>query len=447
MGMELDLRLDRLELKNFHKFVDCSVDLNDQLTVLVGDNGSGKSSVLEAAAIALDSVVSHLVFHQQRNLSVADVRVALFDMGDVADRQAQYPASVLARGHVGGDAFSWSRILQSPDGGSREDADQSYLQLLRICSAAIQGGDSELVLPVLAHYGTNRLWVSRHSSLDARRKTFSRQNGYFGSLAAGVDNDQMLSWFFKMTAQDVQRAQSLRPTEESGLFAAVRGAVERCFRSVTGSERVSVTYNLDADDLDVEYVDKAGDVQRMSAGLLSDGYRTTLNMVADIAYRMALLNPALGDRVIEKTPGIVLIDEVDLHLHPLWQARILGDLRDIFPRVQFIVTTHAPLVVSSVRASHIRLLGEGDEVRLPEAEVYGGDAGRILISVMDAPERPASVQEGFDEFYRLLDEGSLKDARGLLDNLEGDLGSDDTGLVAARAALSLEEADVRYAAD
>ncbi len=134
----------------------------------------------------------------------------------------------------------------------------------------------------------------------------------------------MLTWFFKMTAQDVQRAQSLKPTVESGLFAAVRGVVEQCFQGITDSKRVNVTYNLDADDLDVEYVDLHGEVQRMSMGLLSDGYRTVLSMVADVAYRMALLNPALGGDAVKKTPGIVLIDEIDLHLHPLWQARILG---------------------------------------------------------------------------------------------------------------------------
>lgn len=112
-----------------------------------------------------------------------------------------------------------------------------------------------------------------------------------------------------------------------------------------------MTHNLDVDDLDVEYLDSDGSVRRMPVGMLSDGHRSTLGMVADIAYRMALLNPALGGRVVNETPGVVLIDEVNLHLHPLWQARILGDLRDIFPRVQFIVTTHAPTGTTLTRST------------------------------------------------------------------------------------------------
>lgn len=445
--MELDLRLDRLELTNFHKFEHCSIDFDESLTVLVGDNGSGKSSILDAAAVALDQVVAFLASNGQRMLYARDARVASFPMGDGVDRQAQYPVVVSSHAHVGERRLGWTRSLTSGSGENNSEVDDAFVDVLEACSAGIRGGDDQLVLPVIAYYGTGRLWGERQGSIDDRRMTFSRQSGYVDSLAARVNTEQMLSWFFKMTAQDVQRAQSLRPVGESGLFAAVRGAVERCFGLITGSDRVSVTYNLDADDLDVEYLCGNDEVQRMSMGVLSDGYRTTLSMVADIAYRMALLNPALGSKVTEATPGIVLIDEVDLHLHPLWQARILGDLREIFPRVQFIVTTHAPVVISSVRASHIRMLGDGDEVRQPATEVYGGDAGRILISVMDAPERPIAVQAELDTFYRLLDEGDLSEARDLLVRLESEVGSDDTGVVGARTALSLEEADARYASD
>ena len=445
--MELDLRLDRLELTNFHKFEHCSIDFDERLTVLVGDNGSGKSSVLDAASVALDSVILGLVYIGQRDLSSSDARIAHFDMGDIVDRQAQYPVTVFAEGYAGSERFTWTKSLSSVDGRSSKKVDRCLDQLLRSCAKEIQSGDAELILPILGYYSTARLWAERHSSLDARRVAFSRQNGYRGSLSAKVNTDQMLSWFFKMTAQDVQRAQSLKPTGESTLFAAVRGVIERCFRSITGSDRVNVTYNLDADDLDVEYLDTSGEVRRMSMSLLSDGYRTTLSMVADIAYRMALLNPALGGKVIEGTPGIVLIDEVDLHLHPLWQARILGDLREIFPKVQFIVTTHAPVVISSVKASHIRVLGDGDEVRRPTTEVYGGDTGRILLSVMGAPERPESVQAEFDQFYQALDRGDYSAARDHLAKLEAEIGSDDTGVAGARTALSLEEADARYATD
>ena len=89
---------------------------------------------------------------------------------------------------------------------------------------------------------------------------------------------------------------------------------------------------------------------------LSDGFRSILSMVADLAYRMVRLNPFLGRRAILDTPGIVLIDEIDMHLHPSWQQTVLLDLQKAFPKVQFIVTTHSPQVLGSVPPDSIRVL-------------------------------------------------------------------------------------------
>ena len=91
---------------------------------------------------------------------------------------------------------------------------------------------------------------------------------------------------------------------------------------------------------------------------MSDGYRNMLSMVADIAYRMALLNPQFLGEVTKKTSGVVLIDEIDLHLHPAWQRHIVSALKEIFPKVQFIVSTHAPSVISSVPKEEIVVNGK-----------------------------------------------------------------------------------------
>ena len=117
----------------------------------------------------------------------------------------------------------------------------------------------------------------------------------------------------------------------------------------------------------------------MAVNDLSDGYRSTLSMIADIAYRMAILNPQLFDDVLTQTPGVVLIDEVDLHLHPLWQQRILKDLMNIFPNVQFIVTTHAPAVIGSVKKENLLVLTDNRTAFMPVCEVYGSDANSICV--------------------------------------------------------------------
>lgn len=449
--MAFEIRLDSLELENFHKFEHYTIGFDEHMTVLVGNNGSGKSSILDAACVALGTFLVGVSSASQRRITSSDARIGLFDMGDFVDRQGQYPVTISACGRAGEGArageVKWSRSLNSAKGKATIKDAMGLLDLSRECFERLKEGDADLVLPVISYYGTGRLWAQGKGHGDRRPAPLSRQDGYKGALDASVSFDQVLDWFYRMTVEDLQREQGIKPMGRSPLFAAVRGAVERCFQALTGSKRVNVTYSLSSNDLVVEYLGAAGEVHRMPLGLLSDGYRTTLSMIADIAYRMALLNPALGEKVLDETPGVVLIDGVDLHLHPLWQARILRDLREIFPKVQFIVTTHAPVVISSVSARHIRLLGDGAEARMPDGEIYGSDVGRVLISVMGAPERPVEVQGRFDEFYRVLDERDFPQARAILDELEALIGDEDTDLVGARIALSLEEADARYAAD
>lgn len=437
--MSFGMRLDELELTNFHKFEHFSIDFDERMTVLVGENGSGKSSVLEAARIALDSFTYHILSRLQCCIELSDARVSRYGMGGITDGQKQFPVVVFAKGLVGeGDAeqVSWSRSLGSSDDRERPKDVDAFWMLARECSDRVRSGDAGLVLPVLAYYGTGRLWARDGALPGGVREGFSRQDGYRGALDATAGTQRMLEWFYKMTAQDVQRAQSIESQGPSPLFAAVRGAVERCFKEISGCEQVNVTYNLDVNDLDVEYRDSDGYLQRLPMSQLSDGYRTTLGLFADIAYRMALLNPALESRILE-TPGVVLIDEVDLHLHPRWQARILGDLCTVFPKVQFIVASHAPMVISSVAKKRVRILGE-DRAYAPTRESYGLAANDVLTGIMGAGDRQPEVRRLLDEFGRHFDAEDFDSAERALGELERLVGVDNPDVVAARSALAFE---------
>lgn len=169
---------------------------------------------------------------------------------------------------------------------------------------------------------------------------------------------------------------------------------------------------------------------------MSDGYRGTLNLVADIARRMAMLNPALCDKVLE-APGVVMIDEIDLHLHPKWQAKILGDLADIFPNVQFIVTTHSPIVVASVPRENVRMLDDERAVVPPPVETYGHDSNSILAAILEASARPEALAALFETFYKDIDKGQYEAAGKVLDQIEEEIGNDDPELIAAKTTLEL----------
>jgi predicted ATP-binding protein involved in virulence len=134
----------------------------------------------------------------------------------------------------------------------------------------------------------------------------------------------------------------------------------------------------------------------------SDGVRIILAMVGDIASRTSLLNPQFGSEAAKRTPGIVLIDEVDMHLHPTWQQRVLQSLRDAFPSIQFIVTTHSPQVLTTVRKEHVRVLACDEEgkwsANAPAASPLAREAGDVLASIMGTDPRP-EIQAVLSDLY------------------------------------------------
>jgi hypothetical protein len=167
-------------------------------------------------------------------------------------------------------------------------------------------------------------------------------------------------------------------------------------------------------------------------GWLSDGERSLAAIGADIAIRLASLNEGAADPV-KNGSGVVLLDEIDLHLHPQWQRRIATDLPAAFPKVQFIATSHSPQVIGETPAGRAILLHEGGRTEVLD-ESLGRDSGWILRHVMGTPERNARLQAGLDEIDRLMEDGELDKARGRVTALRAEFG-DDKELIGANAAI------------
>ncbi|MBQ7618085.1 MAG: AAA family ATPase, partial [Desulfovibrio sp.] len=139
---------------------------------------------------------------------------------------------------------------------------------------------------------------------------------------------------------------------------------------------------------------------------LSDGYRTMLALVMDLARRMALAYDGVqltaGESVLH-TAGIVLIDEIELHLHPSWQQTVLPRLREIFPNVQFIVTTNSPQVVTSIDEAHVRILGDGGRIHTAPQGTWGAEASRVMKQIFGVDNRPPSqARDDLEEYSDLV---------------------------------------------
>ena len=422
--------LKSLELSNFRGFENISISFNDNLTVVVGKNGSGKSTVLEAAAIAVGTFTAAMDGLQNYGIKKDDAHLRYYKLGSNIDVQPQFPVSVKAEGIVDGKEVSWERMLKTEASRGTMATSKEITDISQEYQRRFRSGDKTLILPVVAYYGTGRLWVQYREKKDDKASKNTRTNGYIDNLNGAANNKLMLKWFRKMAVQEHQRNGAIPE------FRAVCDAVSRCFGAITGYEKVSVQYNLDTDEIDVIYADEKNEWVRIPVNKLSDGYKCTLSLIADIAYRMAQLNPQLFDKVLSETNGVVLIDEIDLHLHPEWQSRILSDLVSIFPKVQFIVSTHAPSVINSIKSENLVILDDNN-ARNPAGEIYGKDTNTIISGVMGSKERPDIVMDLFGRFYTALSKNDFEESEIIIERLESMLGYDDSEIASLHTKLKL----------
>lgn len=254
-------------------------------------------------------------------------------------------------------------------------------------------------LPLIAYYGTQRMWRGREST-DEIRGVGSRSDGYAGCFAIASTHVQLQSWMRKQTLVQLQRGNGYAQPQ----LAAVEAAVKSCVSGIT-----RFWFDVQYDELRLARSNH--DIQ--SFEMLSEGVRNMVALVADIAWRAAVLNPQHGAEAHLRAEGVVLIDELDLHLHPAWQRRVVGDLRRTFPRLQFIVTTHSPQIVASVNRGQVRLL-ENNQLIAEDPHVEGRDSNAILEDVFGVPSRPLEVEGELNALYSLLEDQDFPAARAQL---------------------------------
>lgn len=425
------MNISTISLENFRCFKELTVPLHPQLTVIVGKNGVGKTSILEAIAIALGTFLHPFDSISTVSVKKTDALNQYFSMGDGVDVQPQFPVRVSAQGELDGKNVSWSRALNGGNGKTTIVNAKEMTSYSTEQSDRMMTGDSTLILPLIAYYSTGRLWDYHRAKKSVEFIQSNRSQGYVDCLDGTANVKLMMSWFQKKTFAATQKG-SISPE-----FSAVRRAMELCYTFISGHQEVEIQLDADTGELSILYTEVDGSCGKQPIHQLSDGYKGVISLIADIAYRMATLNPALGDRVLNETSGVVLIDEVDLHLHPAWQQRILGDLKTIFPKIQFITTTHAPAVIHSVKSENLLAL---NEFRVNEFlyEVYGKDVKSVFRDIMGVPERPNEVAQLFSDFYSLLDGKQFDKANKLLDEIEVIRDGHDPELASCRVKLKLE---------
>ena len=434
------MKLKKIRTINYRCFKDANIDFDEHTTLIVGKNGAGKTAILDAVAVAVSTFLLGIDGGVGRSILKDDARYEFHDLDGTVDPQHQFPVSIESIGDcLDNHDVKWVRSLNSESGNTTVKEARELTNISKEAQKRIMTGDKSLILPLISYYGTGRLYAQKKEKKNIKSLTeFKRQVGYVDCMAAESNEKLMLNWFQIQTLKSLQEQQRTGKVEKSLLLKTVEKAICKCFERISGSKNASIIFDLDTHRLVLNFESADGSLQKFAMDEMSDGYKNTLSMIGDIAYRMAVLNPMLGDKVLEETSGVIVIDEIDLHLHPQWQQTIISDLNTIFPKIQFIVSSHAPAVINSVAKEQIRILDNG-EIYMPAAQTYGRDANSILREVMNVSERPMDIKQRMNLFYSYMDENNYQEADKVLTEIEAIVGTTDPDIAAARTSLDLEK--------
>lgn len=424
--------ISELNIKNYRKFSNYNVKFDKKLSVLIGKNGTGKTSILEALTVAVGTFFFGIEGVKSLGIRPSDVNKRYFNIGEDVEVKKQFPVEIFAKGTINNFDVEWSRTLNSSKGKTTSINAKEMTKISGEYQERLMKGDTTLILPMLAYYGTGRLWDDHREKWSKKIRENTRVNGYIDCLDGRANIKLLLDFFKRMSLKSINNG------KDNMTFIAVKGSMEKCFRRLTGIDDVKVMVNPDTFGIEIKYNSVDEGVIQIPLEQLSDGYRCALSLIGDIAYRMATLNPQLKNKVLEETPGIVMIDEVDLHLHPEWQQHILKDLTETFPKVQFIVTTHAPAIINSTEYGKLLVL-ETNKVDYLGTNAYGQDVNTIIKSYMGSSIRPLAIQEKFEEFYHNLDEGKIEEAKEVLDELKEKIDVNDSELASCTVKIKLAE--------
>jgi len=445
------MKINWLIIKDFRGFRNCEITFpkNSNVVVFIGINGAGKSAALDAISILLSILVKDMCSEKRTstlsykelsqddinlNAKRYDIKLEFSNKNDrlkdnSSDNQiVDYTISLLYRGLISG----------------------TYTDFIENIKSSITKSES-LNLPVFIHYSTNRNMVDNIKDSKYKYKKNSKYQypqyfTYENAFGIYINSfNEFIQWFkqeedlenqLQRDHQDFgyrnEQLEVIRTTINNFLnkfgFAKFsnlrieRARVDSEHRIISSQESIVSSLIIDKDS------------QKFKFSQLSSGEKMMLSLVVDIARRLAIANPSLENKL--EGEGIVLIDEVDLHLHPQWQRKLLPALTHTFPNIQFIVTTHSPQVLSHVSKESVFLL---EDNKISDREIYteGRDSNSILQDVFHVPKYAEEYEKELDEIYHLIDSYDEKNALELLKKLKEKRGDNDLEVMRMQSYIDL----------
>ncbi|MFN3893160.1 MAG: AAA family ATPase [Acinetobacter sp.] len=437
------MKIQSFSLKNIGQFQDISVslaptkDYSSNVTVFIGNNGSGKTSLLKSATTALTWFVARLKHEKSNGTPIPEQVIS--NGANSALIEVIVKATDIQNHDL---TYNW-RITKSRTARKAEFT-TSLIELNQLTDYYKHrlAEDETTSLPLIAFYPVERSVIDIPLKIREKHQ-FLQIDGYDNALNNAVDFRRFFEWFREREDVENERIKDiilfLKQDHTDELFSKkIEEYNSDSFKDIQLEAVRQAIYAFMPDFKNLQVtrkprlamvIDKNG--KQLNVSQLSQGEKSLMALVGDIARRLAMMNPKLDNPLHGQ--GIVLIDEIDMHLHPQWQRTIIHRLQTTFPNCQFILTTHSPLVISDAQDILVYDLEDQKITALPS--LYGQDANTVLLQYMDTSYRNPVVTEQITQAMDAIQNNSLDKAQLLINDLRSTVGENQLDVMRLIAML------------
>lgn len=493
------MQIEKLTLNNLGRFESLKVDFAptadnpSNVTVFIGNNGAGKTSILEALATSLSWFVARI--RTEKGSGIAINELVIIDKAPAASITLQLSDDIKTNSEIAISSYQWTLVKARK--GRKSDKSSNLSQLTKLADHYRQHltDNDSASLPLIAYYPVERSVLDIPLKIMGKH-SFSQIEGYESALNQGVDFRRFFEWFRER--EDIENEEKSRYREDSW---------SEQMQEIKRREKLTEIYKKKSDDLTkrnlevmsveqrlkhleelTNFIEEVTEFRAASKNLddiqgkqikdtqlnavrtaitafmpnlsnirvqrkprlhmavdkdgeslnvmqLSQGEKSLMALVGDIARRLAMMNPELDNPL--QGDGIILIDEVDMHLHPSWQRNLVPRFTDTFPNCQIVLSTHSPLVISDQKNILVYLLSNGEIGALPP--LYGADVNTVLLEAMDTDVRNPDINKTLNDLLDAIHDADIGAAKKLLEVLEIELPSSNMELAKARLLLRKKE--------
>lgn len=421
------MQIKTIHLENYRGIENLTVKFNSGVNLIIGNNGAGKSSLLGGLSLALESLLWGSAGSDTRKLMRDEVRIITSLVGSVTE-SVKYctPVSIYCDFELGGADYDISyEYDEDPQGDITLATHRQQMKTEALNKMRELVNDKSSRLPLLSYQSDRREFFTAKNKPELPAGDVERRQGYKDCLNGMASVDAIQNWCAHMDYA------GYRLGYEATEYALFKKIASRFITELEENDNVQVEFSPKLNRLIYSENGSSYLVNNLSAG-----YQSVLCLIMELAYRTALLNPSLDN--IDNLEGVIMIDEIDMHLHPRWQWKILGALRATFPKVQFIIATHSPIVISSAENAKLIVMKNPNSVKYLD-DAYGYNVGDILELTQESIDMPQEVKNWRKEIEQALDENNLSKAENIVRDSANKLGEDSSTVKRMRDFLEINK--------